>query len=73
MTVAMRHLTEPAQEIRRLQPDLSDSLQLVLDRALAKEGDERYPRASDPAFDLRALVEPSSFRAPLSHHQQVRL
>jgi len=57
MSVAMRHLTDPTPEIFRLRPELPESLQAVLDRALAKDRERRYPKASEMAFDLRTLVD----------------
>jgi serine/threonine protein kinase len=59
MSIAMRHLTDPVPEIQRLRPDLPGSVQAVLDRALAKDRDQRYPRAADLSYDLRALVDAS--------------
>ncbi len=59
MSIAMRHLTDPVPEIRRHRPDLPVTLQSVLDRALAKDRDQRYPRAADLVYDLRALVDAS--------------
>jgi serine/threonine protein kinase len=67
MSIAMRHLTDPVPEIRRHRPDLPVTLQSVLDRALAKDRDQRYPRAADLVYDLRALVDasPSGAIAPV--------
>lgn len=59
MSIAMRHLTDPVPEILRLRPDLPGSIQVILDRALAKDRDQRYPRAADLSYDLRALVDAS--------------
>jgi hypothetical protein len=64
MSMAMRHLTEPVPEIRHLQLMLPEGLQMVLDRALAKERDDRYAHASDLAFDLRALVDSFGGKTP---------
>jgi len=59
MSIAMRHLTDPVPEILSLRPDLPASIQVILDRALAKDRDQRYPRAADLSYDLRALVDAS--------------
>ena len=67
MSIAMRHLTDPVPEILRLRPDLPGSIQVILDRALAKDRDQRYPRAADLSYDLRALVDAS----PLTGSPQV--
>jgi tRNA A-37 threonylcarbamoyl transferase component Bud32 len=57
MSAAMRHLTDPIPQIGLERPELPPALQPVLERALAKDRDLRYSRATDLAFDLRALVD----------------
>ncbi len=66
MSAAMRHLTDPIPQICLARPELPASLQTVLERALAKDRDQRYARATDMAFDLRALVDaaPSQAQVP---------
>ena len=59
MSIAMRQLTDPVPDIRRLRPDLPESLQSVLERALAKDREQRYPRAADLSFDVRAVLDAS--------------
>jgi tRNA A-37 threonylcarbamoyl transferase component Bud32 len=52
------HLTQPPPDPRSLVPELSDNVACALQRALAKNPNERYPSAG--AF-AEALKEPSSF------------
>ena len=64
MSVAMRHLTDSVPQICQLRPELPEPLQAVFDRALAKDRDRRYLRATDLSYELRVLVEAFPNGAP---------
>jgi serine/threonine-protein kinase len=49
-------LNEPHPRLSSLRRDLPASLEMVLDRALAKSLDERYPTAEEMAVDLTAVI-----------------
>jgi branched-chain amino acid transport system substrate-binding protein len=54
--VLMAHVSKPIPDARDLRPDLPDSIQMIIERAMAKDPVERYQRAGDLAADLRAVV-----------------
>jgi predicted Ser/Thr protein kinase len=54
MTTMMMHVNEPVPDIRELNPDVPDSLKDVIEKALAKERDDRYKSAADMAKALRS-------------------
>jgi serine/threonine protein kinase len=51
------HLETPVPDIRTLHPDLPADLHLVLQQALAKRPDLRYPSAGAFARDVQSIVE----------------
>jgi eukaryotic-like serine/threonine-protein kinase len=60
VTVAMRHLNEPAPSVRVLRPDVSPRLDAAIRRAMAKDPDDRFPTMEAFATELRAsLAEPN--------------
>lgn len=52
VTVAMQHLQAPVPRLSEFRDDLPPALQLILDKALAKETSERYRRAELMIHDL---------------------
>jgi serine/threonine protein kinase/WD40 repeat protein len=56
VAVVFKHVTEAPPDIRTLQPDLPVALTEILDRALAKSPQERYPTASALADALEAAI-----------------
>ena len=55
--VLVMHATKPAPRLRDLAPDVPESLARVIDRALAKNPDERYPSGEALAAALAAAME----------------
>jgi serine/threonine protein kinase len=51
------HLNQPIPDIRESREDASDAIQGVIERAMAKDPDERFRRAEDVAKALREAVE----------------
>ncbi len=49
-------LNEPAPRLESIRPGLPASLELIVDRALAKNLDERYPTAEEMAADLTSVI-----------------
>jgi len=49
----IRHATESAHPLNAINPEVSEGLQLVVERMMARDPDQRYP---DPAAAARALL-----------------
>ena len=56
VAVAMRHVREEVPDVQRLRPELSAATAAVLDRALAKDLDRRYPDAASMVADLEEVL-----------------
>jgi formylglycine-generating enzyme required for sulfatase activity/tRNA A-37 threonylcarbamoyl transferase component Bud32 len=63
MGTALAHVTRPIPDARRLRPDLSDTVQAIIEKALAKDPIYRYPSAGEMAADLSAAAFPD-IRSP---------
>ncbi len=48
--------TEPHTPIRTLRPELPEGIDAIIDRALAKNADDRYPTCGEMAADLHACA-----------------
>src|SRR5262249_7367421 len=66
--VTVRHISEPPALLRTVRPDVSEAIERVVNRMLAKSPDDRFP---DAATLLRALREPTSVK-PISKRQLTR-
>ena len=53
MTLMMMHVNDPVPDVRRLRPDVSPELVAVINKALAKERDDRFATAAQMAAALR--------------------
>lgn len=60
MSVALKHLTEPIPSILTLRPELPFEVELVLNKALAKDRDMRYASASEMVSGLRDISIPTT-------------
>lgn len=61
--VAMKHVTENLPDVQERRPDVSAALALAIDRATAKNPDERYPHIGAMVEDLEAALEVEAARA----------
>jgi formylglycine-generating enzyme required for sulfatase activity len=66
VAILMKHLNEPVPDIRQLNGDVPDELVVVVERALAKEPEDRYQTAAQMAAALRAVDEYGRTEAPVS-------
>ncbi len=61
MTLMMMHINDPVPNLKNINPDVPDELVAVIDKALAKDPNERYQTAAQMAAALRNIsTQPSS-------------
>jgi len=53
----LKHLQEPVPKLAEYRPDLPEVYQKIIDRAMAKDREQRYPTAGALAADFAAAVE----------------
>lgn len=56
MTLMMMHVNDPVPNLRELNPDIPDDLAAVINKALAKDPNDRYQTAGQMASALRAVA-----------------
>jgi serine/threonine protein kinase len=56
VAIALKHITEPPPRLARSRPDLPGDCQLMLDQAMAKDPNARYPTATALASALSAVA-----------------
>lgn len=64
MTLMMMHLNDPLPDLRQLRPDVPPSLAAVIERALAKNREDRFPSMAEFAAALRGVLASLSSAAP---------
>lgn len=57
LAVVLKHINEPLPLPRLFKPDLSEALNAVMLKALAKDPNKRYPKVSEMLADLRRAVD----------------
>jgi len=63
-TVMMMHLNDPVPDVRDFRSEISPALVAILEKCLAKDGEDRYQSAAELSSDLRrALVNPDDATA----------
>lgn len=67
MGLLLAHLSQPIPDVRRLRPNLPDMVQPIIERGMAKDPFDRYPRAGQLAADLHSVLWP--FIAPTTSHE----
>jgi eukaryotic-like serine/threonine-protein kinase len=63
VAVAMKHVREEIPDVQRQRPELSAATAAVLDRAVAKDLDARYPDAASMARDLEDVLAVEASRS----------
>jgi CHASE2 domain-containing sensor protein/predicted Ser/Thr protein kinase len=61
--------TEPHTPIRMVRPELPEAIDAIVDRALAKSADERYPNCGQFAADLRACAKTLEPQKSATEHE----
>jgi serine/threonine protein kinase len=56
MAIVVKHLTEPVPHILDVNPDLPPAIETVIEKAMAKDRDERFATATDLARSLVAVA-----------------
>jgi serine/threonine-protein kinase len=56
MAVAIKHITDPVPHIRETNPELPEGLETIIQKAMAKDKNERYASAVEMASALRELA-----------------
>ncbi len=56
MTLMMMHVNDPVPDLRKLNPDVPDNLVAVINKALAKDPNDRYQTAGQMASALRNTI-----------------
>ena len=56
VAVAMKHVREPLPDVQRRRPEISASLAAVVERATAKETQNRYPDVGEMVHDLEEVL-----------------
>jgi hypothetical protein len=56
MTLMMMHVNDPVPDVRKLNPDVPDDLVAVINKALAKDPNDRYQTAAQMAAALRNVL-----------------
>jgi serine/threonine protein kinase len=63
VAVAMRHVREQMPDVQLLRPEVSAATAAVLDRAVAKDLEQRYPDAATLAADLEDVLAVETSRS----------
>ncbi len=57
LSLAMKHLSEPIPSVRPVRPDLPREVDLILNKAMAKDREKRYASAAELALALRGISD----------------
>jgi hypothetical protein len=63
VAVAMKHVREPLPDVQSLRPEISAALAAVIERATAKETENRYPTVDEMVYDLEHVLAIEAARA----------
>jgi serine/threonine-protein kinase len=61
--------TEPHTPIRMVRPELPEVVDTIIDRALAKSADDRYPNCGQLAADLRECAKTLEPQKSAAQHE----
>ena len=66
MTVMLKHINEPVPDIRKAVADMPDGLVAIIEKALAKQPEQRFQSAAQLAVALRLLAQNPNQRVDVS-------
>ncbi|MBZ0275487.1 MAG: serine/threonine protein kinase, partial [Anaerolineae bacterium] len=66
MGLLLKHINEPVPSVRRYRPDVPPGVDLVIQRATAKDPNARYPSAGEMAKDFSAALVGGAATAAVS-------
>jgi serine/threonine-protein kinase len=66
VAVAMKQVNDPLPDVLAINPDISDSLAYIIEKAAAKNTSQRYQSAEDIISDLRRSIDNETFTQPIS-------
>jgi serine/threonine protein kinase len=66
MSVVVKHITDPVPHILDVKPDLPNDLEEVVEKAMAKDRDDRYQTVKALAEDLEAVARGEKPKLPSS-------
>lgn len=64
ISIALKHLQEHVEEPRQVNPDIPQSVENIIMKALQKNPDDRYTSAEDMLADLRTCLRPERVNEP---------
>lgn len=64
VAVAMKHVSEEIPDVARERPGVPTTVAAVVDRATAKQRDDRYPSIGEMIADLEISLDETAARAP---------
>lgn len=64
ITLMMMHINDPVPDPKKLNPDLPDDLTAVINKALAKDPNDRFQTAAEMAYALREALRRITSGAP---------
>jgi predicted ATPase/DNA-binding CsgD family transcriptional regulator len=73
LEIALQHLSIPPPSLREQAPDIPTAIEKVVQRALAKEPEQRFVRVQDFATALEQIIEGGSTSPPSFHSSELHV
>ncbi|HKY53852.1 MAG TPA: protein kinase [Anaerolineales bacterium] len=72
--MAFKHASDPVPHIRKINPNLPDTVETIIEKVMAKDRDQRYSTGMDFANDFSAtLTEDSKLVAPVPERVPIKV
>ncbi|XID95217.1 Stk1 family PASTA domain-containing Ser/Thr kinase [Paenibacillaceae bacterium WGS1546] len=69
ISVALKHLQEPFEQPRQVNPHIPQSVENIILRAMRKNPQERYQSANEMLKDLETCMQPQRLNEPAWHYE----
>lgn len=69
ISVALKHLQEPFEQPRQVNPHIPQSVENIILRAMRKNPQERYQSANEMFKDLETCMQPQRLNEPARHYE----